>query len=101
MALPFLALNRYDRLFLLLYLAIAVTFLAYKNLVYPLPGYALSCEGTVLAMLCLTQGLRYWMAERAVAEKEVRMVIFYLVATLFVLLSLIFELRLQTYVVLV
>lgn len=62
MAIPFLALNRYDRLFLLLYLAIAVALLAYKNSVYPLPGYALACEGTILAMLCLTQALRYTMA---------------------------------------
>ena len=43
MAVPFLALNHYDRLFMLLYLAIAIALLGYKNTVYPLPPYAVAC----------------------------------------------------------
>jgi hypothetical protein len=99
MAVPFLAFNRYDRLFMVVYLVIAFALLGYKGRVYPLPGYAVGCEGTILVMLGLTQALRYGLAERAVAEKEGRMVAVYLLASLFVLLSYVFELRLQTYVV--
>lgn len=43
MAVPFLALNHYDSLFMLVYLFVAIALLAYKNSVYPLPGYALAC----------------------------------------------------------
>ena len=66
MAIPFLAFNYYDRLFLLLYMFIAIALLAYKHTVYPLPGYAVACEGVILAMLFLTQLLRYTLAERGV-----------------------------------
>jgi hypothetical protein len=100
MALPFLALNRYDRLFFILYMFIAIALLAYKKTLYPLPSYALATEGILLAMLSLTQWLRYHLAERAVAEKEGKMVAVYLIATVFVILSLAFELQLQTYVLL-
>lgn len=100
MALPLLALNHYDKIFTLIYLFIAVALLAYKDATYPLPSYALACEGIVLAMFGLTQGLRYVLAERAIAHKEGKNIVVYLIATVFVLLSLIFELRLQTYVVL-
>ena len=62
MILPFLALNHYDRIFTLIYMFIAISLLAYKNSAYPLPNYALTCEGIVLAMLALTQGLRYMLA---------------------------------------
>ena len=67
MALPFLALNYYDSLFMLIYLFIAVGLLAYKNSLYPLPGYALACEGIILAMLSLTQILRYLLAKKTIA----------------------------------
>ena len=43
--------------------------------------------------------MRYVLAERAVSEKESKMVVVYLVTTVFVILSFVFELRLQTYVV--
>jgi hypothetical protein len=43
MSIPFLALNYYDSLFMLIYLIIAVGLLAYKNSLYPLPSYALVC----------------------------------------------------------
>jgi len=43
MAVPFLALNHYDGLFMLVYMFIAIALLAYKNITYPLPGYALAC----------------------------------------------------------
>ena len=66
MALPFIALNHYDRLFMLLYLTISIALLWYKNTIYPLPGYAVACQGTLLTMLILTQWLRYILAERAV-----------------------------------
>ena len=62
MAVPFLALNHYDRWFLSLYMIIAIALLAYKNQIYPLPPYAVACEGTILAMLSLTQLLRYNLA---------------------------------------
>lgn len=62
MALPLLALNHYDKIFTLIYLFIAVALLAYKNSTYPLPSYALACEGIVLAMFALTQALRYVLA---------------------------------------
>jgi hypothetical protein len=42
MAVPFLALNHYDGLFMLIYLFIAIGLLAYKNSIYPLPGYAIA-----------------------------------------------------------
>ena len=42
-AVPFLALNHYDGLFMLVYLFIAIALLAYKNSIYPLPNYALAC----------------------------------------------------------
>lgn len=100
MVLPFLALNRYDRLFLIVYMIIAIVLLAYKQTLYPLPSYALATEGTLLAMLALTQWLRYHLAERAVGENAGKMVVIYLITTLFVILSLIFELSLQTYVLL-
>lgn len=100
MTVPFLALNHYDALFMLVYLFVAVALLTYKNVTYPLPGYALACEGVILAMLGLTQGLRYHFASKAVADKESKYVVIYIVGSVFVLLSFIFELRLQTYVIL-
>jgi hypothetical protein len=69
MMLPFLALNHYDRIFTLIYLFIAIALLAYKNSIYPLPGYALACEGIILAMLALTQGMRYLLADKAAMQK--------------------------------
>ena len=62
MAVPFLALNHYDRLFMVLYMAIAIALLGYKHSVYPLPSYAVACQGVILAMLALTQLLRYRLA---------------------------------------
>jgi hypothetical protein len=100
MAVPFLALNHYDALFMLVYLFIAIALLAYKNSIYPLPNYALACEGVVLAMLALTQTLRYRFASLAVADKQTKFGVVYIVGSVFVLLSFIFELRLQTYVIL-
>ena len=50
-------------------------------------------------MLTLTQLLRYRLAERGVAEKEGKMVVVYLLTSVFVLLEYVFMLRLQTYVV--
>lgn len=66
MAVPFLALNRYDRLYLLFYMFIAIALLVYKNVMYPLPNYALACEGIVLTMLFLTQLMRYSIAYRSI-----------------------------------
>ncbi len=100
MAVPFLALNHYDGLFMLVYLIIAIALLAYKNSAYPLPGYALACEGVVLVMLALTQALRYRFAGMAISDKQAHFAIIYIVGSVFVLLSFIFELRLQTYVIL-
>jgi hypothetical protein len=100
MAVPFLALNHYDGLFMLVYLFLAIALLAYKNSVYPLPGYALAAEGVVLAMLGLTQSLRYRFAALAISDKETKFAVIYIVGSVFVLLSFIFELRLQTYVIL-
>jgi hypothetical protein len=100
MAVPFLALNHYDALFMLVYLFIAISLLTYKNVTYPLPGYALASEGVILAMLTLTQLLRYHFASRAVADKQSKFAIIYIVGSVFVLLSYIFELRLQTYIIL-
>lgn len=100
MAVPFLALNHYDALFMLVYLFVAIALLAYKNSAYPLPGYALACEGVVLTMLGLTQVLRYRFAGLAVADKQTKFAVVYIVGSVFVLLSLVFELRLQTYVIL-
>ena len=51
-------------------------------------------------MLALTQILRYSLAEKTVKHKQALYGVMYLVGTIFVLLSLIFELRLQTYVML-
>lgn len=100
MAVPFLALNHYDGLFMLVYLFVAIALLAYKNSIYPLPGYALACEGVILAMLALTQVLRYRFAALAIADKQTKFAVIYIVGSVFVLLSFIFELRLQTYVIL-
>ena len=100
MAVPFLALNHYDGLFMLVYLVIAISLLAYKNSVYPLPGYALACEGVVLVMLALTQALRYRFASMTISDKQSHYAVIYIVGSVFVLLSFIFELRLQTYVIL-
>lgn len=69
MAVPFLALNHYDGLFMLVYMFIAIALIAYKNITYPLPGYALACEGVILAMLTLTQLLRYKLASKSVSDK--------------------------------
>jgi hypothetical protein len=90
MALPFLALNHYDSLFLLVYLFIAIGLLAYKNTAYPLPGYALACEGIILCMLALTQALRYTLARKAVADKQSNFAVIYLVGSVFVILSFVF-----------
>lgn len=88
--LPFLALNHYDRMFTLIYMFIAIALLAYKNSTYPLPGYALACEGVILTMLAMTQGLKYILAEKAALQKEAKMVVMYLISSVFVLLSFIF-----------
>jgi len=101
MALPFLALNHYDALYMLVYLVIAISLLAYKNIIYPLPGYAVACEGIMLAMLALTQLLRYLLAKQGVKNKQANYIGLYLVGSVFVMLTLIFELRLQTYVILI
>ncbi len=100
MAVPFLALNHYDGLFMLVYMFIAVGLLTYKNSIYPFPNYALASEGIILAMLSLTQILRYHFASRAVADKLSKYAIIYIVGSVFCLLSFIFELTLQTYVIL-
>jgi hypothetical protein len=100
MAVPFLALNHYDGLFMLVYLIIAIALLAYKNSAYPLPGYALASEGVVLVMLALTQALRYRFAGMAISDKQTHFAVIYIIGSVFVLLSFIFELRLQTYVIL-
>lgn len=100
MAVPFLALNHYDGLFMLVYLFIAIALLAYKNVAYPLPGYALAAEGVILTMLALTQVLRYRFASLAVSDKQTKFAVMYIIGSVFVLLSFIFELRLQTYVIL-
>lgn len=47
---------------MLVYMVIAIALLAYKHFTYPLPTYALACEGIILAMLALTQILRYSLA---------------------------------------
>ena len=99
MAVPFLALNHYDRLFMVVYMVISIALLGYKNSVYPLPTYAVACQSIILTMLALTQLLRYNLADRAVGEKQSKMVIVYLITTVFVILSFVFMLRLQTYVV--
>jgi len=90
MALPFLALNHYDGLFMLVYLFIAIALLAYKNVYYPFPGYALACEGIILAMLTLTQLLRYMLAKKAISDKQSKFAIMYLIGSVFVCLSFIF-----------
>jgi hypothetical protein len=100
MAVPFLALNHYDGLFMLVYLFVAIALLAYKNSAYPLPGYAMASEGVILAMLGLTQVLRYRFAALAVADRQTKFAVIYIVGSVFALLSFIFELRLQTYVIL-
>jgi hypothetical protein len=79
---------------------IAIGLLAYKNVKYPLPNYALACEGIILAMIVLTQLLRYTLGAQAVQQKQVKFGVMYLIGSVFVLLSFIFELRLQTYVIL-
>jgi hypothetical protein len=79
---------------------IAVGLLAYKDSTLPLPGYALASEGVVLVMLVLTHLLRWDLARRGVSDKQAKFIVMYLVGSIFVLLSYIFELRLQTYVVL-
>lgn len=100
MAVPFLALNHYDALFMLVYLFVAIALLAYKNTTYPLPGYALASEGIILAMLSLTQLLRYHFAGKAVSDRQTNYAVIYIIGSVFVLLSFIFMLRLQTYVIL-
>lgn len=90
MAIPFLALNHYDGLFMLVYMFIAIGLLAYKNIIYPFPGYALACEGIILTMLSLTQLLRYKLASKTVTDRQTNYAIIYLVGSVFVMLSLIF-----------
>lgn len=96
-----MAVNFYDQLFLVIYLLIASTLLIYKNSRYPLPAYALACEVVVLVMLCFTQLIRYVFAKKSIVDRSSKFVLLYLAATLFVLLSYIFGLALQTYVLLI
>lgn len=100
MALPFLALNYFDSLYLIVYEIIAIFMLAYKNGKYPLPSYALATEAVLLTMMGLTQLMRYNIATKAIHSKQPKYMIIYMVGSLFVILSFIFELSLQTYVTL-
>ena len=51
-------------------------------------------------MLSLTQLLRYHFAGKAVSDKLTNYAVIYIIGSVFVLLSFIFMLRLQTYVIL-
>lgn len=90
MAVPFLALNHYDGLFMFVYLFIAIGLLAYKNVIYPFPNYALASEGIILTMLSLTQVLRYHFASKTISDKQTKFAIIYIVGSVFTLLSFIF-----------
>ncbi len=90
MAIPFLAINFYDSLFVLVYLFIAITLLIYKNQKYPLPGYALSAEAVLILMFAITQLFRYFIAKKAVLDKQPKFVAIYIILSIFVLLSYIF-----------
>jgi hypothetical protein len=69
LSIPFLAINFYDALFLIVYLFIAITLLIYKSVKYPLPYYAMASEAVIIVMLALTQSLRYVLAKKAVLDK--------------------------------
>ena len=54
----------------------------------------------MLVMLALTQMMRYVLARRGVTDKQGSCILFYLIGSVFILLTYVFELRLQTYVIL-
>ena len=100
MNIPFLALNYYDSMYFIIYFCISVSLLVYKVERYVLPLYAVDTEAIALVLFAIAQYLRYRLGELAVAVKEPRKVVFYLISSFFVILVYIFQIRLQTYILL-
>ena len=100
MSIPFLALNYYDAIYFLLYFCISAGLIVYKVEKYVMPTYAIDTEVVTLILFALSQYLRYNIGQAAVAEKEPRKVLFYLITTFFIALLYVFQIRLQTYVLL-
>ena len=61
---------------------------------------AVNSAAVTLVFFALMQYLRYKLGESAVAEKEPRKIVFYLISSFFVILVYTFQIRLQTYVLL-
>ena len=90
--------NFYDKIYMLIHNPITIALLLYKDLKYPLPSYALITEGLIIASIIFTQLMRYFLAKKAVTQKDPTLAIQYLVLSLILIPVYVFMLRLQTYV---
>ena len=100
MAIPFLALNFYDVIFFAIYVIITLGLLIYKVEKYPQPQYAIDTEVVILVFFALTHYLRYKIARVCVTLKEPGKAIAFIIVSVCMICLYVFQLRLQTYVML-
>lgn len=100
MAIPFLALNFYDVVFFAVYTIITLGLLIYKIQKYPMPQYATDTEIVILVFFAITHHLRYKIANSCVNLKDPGKAIAFILVSVCMICLYVFQLRLQTYVML-
>ena len=100
MAIPFLALNFYDVIFFAVYCIITLGLLVYKVGKYPMPQYAIDTEIVILIFFALTHYLRYRIAKACITQKVPAKALVFIVVSVCMVCLYVFQLRLQTYVLL-
>lgn len=99
--LPFLSINFYHSVFFAVLMVITIGLFVYKTEKYPFPRYAVSMSGVLLALFAATHYMRYRLAKASVSQKQAKKIIMYMVVTVFMIPLYVFQLRLQTYVLLI
>lgn len=101
MAIPFMSINFYDTVFFAIYMVISIGLFIYKVNKYPFPQYAIDMQAVLLTFFALTHYMRYQLAKDSIAQKEPKKIVYYIIITVLMIPLYVFQLRLQTYVVLV
>lgn len=101
MSIPFMSLNFYDTVFFAIYMVITIGLFIYKVQKYPFPQYAIDMQAVLITFFALTHYMRYQLAKDSISQKEPKKIIFYIIITVLLIPLYVFQLRLQTYVVLV
>lgn len=96
-----MSLNFYDTVFFAIYMIITIGLFIYKVQKYPFPQYAIDMQAVLITFFALTHYMRYQLAKDSISQKEPKKIIFYIIITVLLIPLYVFQLRLQTYVVLV